>query len=284
VSLSTLDFDYVRTVVHKGSAIVLEESKVYLAESRLAILARREGFASAADLVARLRVDAVAGLRQKVVEAMTTNETYFFRDMHPFEALRQVLLPRLVQQRALERQLNIWCAACSTGQEPYSIAMLLREHFPELATWRVSLLATDLSAEVLERARRGVYTQMEISRGLPAPLLVKYFSRRGLDWHLCPEVRGMVEFRRLNLIEPWPVLPPMDIILLRNVLIYFDVQTKKRILANVRQLLRTDACLFLGGAETTFNLDDEFQRVECARASCYQLRQPQENNHAHSRG
>jgi chemotaxis protein methyltransferase CheR len=175
-------------------------------------------------------------------------------------------------KRASSRELNIWSAACSSGQEPYSLALLLLEHFPNLAAWSIKLIATELSAGMLARARRGRYSQLEVNRGLPAKLLVKYFRQDGTDWETKEELRNRVEFQILNLAESWPPLPPMDIILMRNVLIYFGVETKKRILGKVRQLLRPDGFLFLGGAETTFNLDDAFQRVQFDRTICYRVR------------
>lgn len=271
--LSSADFDYISTLVRKRSAIVLESEKSYLAESRLVNLARHEGFESVDALIAGMRANPVTGLTQKVVEAMTTNETSFFRDNQPFEMLREHILPELVQKRAVQRRLSIWCAACSTGQEPYTIAMLLHEHFGGLSGWSVDLLATDLSTAALEKAKQGRYTQLEVNRGLSARLLVKYFQRQGLDWQIADEIRRMVRFRPLNLIESWPSLPALDVIFLRNVLIYFDVATKKTILGKVRQLLRPDGYLFLGGAETTLNLDDRFERVNYQRAGCYRLRQ-----------
>src|SRR5262249_15624600 len=177
----------------------------------------------------------------------------------------------LIRRRAGERALTIWCAASSTGQEPYSLAMLLREHFPELRTWNVFLLATDLSREVLARARDGKYNQIEVNRGLPAPLLVKYFQQHGRQWQLKEEIRKLVDFRELNLSQPWPVLPRMDLVLNRNVMIYFDVATKKSILGRIARLLRPDGYLLLGGSETTFNIDDSFRRVEALKAGFYQL-------------
>jgi chemotaxis protein methyltransferase CheR len=272
VPLNFDEFDFVRTLVQKHAALVLDNDKMYLAEARLAALARREGFESSGHLVAALRVDPGLQLRQKVIEAMVTNETSFFRDKFPFEALRRLVLPELCQRRATERVLNIWCGAASTGQEPYSVAMLLHEHFTAHPGWTTRILATDLSTEVLERARRGCYSQLEINRGLPAPLLVKYFQRKGAEWHLKDEVRNFVDFRPLNLVEAWPRMPRIDIVLLRNVLIYFDVPTKKQILSKVRQILRADGYLFLGGAETTINLDDQFERVDFDRAGGYRLR------------
>ncbi len=270
--LSASDFDYVRALVQRRSAIVLESEKIYLAEARLVGLARREGFDSPTHLVSHLRSAPNAELHHRVVEAMTTNETSFFRDVQPFEALKKVVLPELIGRRAVERQLNVWCAACSTGQEPVTIALVLREHFPALLNWRVRILATDLSTVILERARRGRYSQMEVNRGMPAALLVKYFDKVGLDWQLKEPVRKLIEYGPLNLIEPWPHLPSLDVVFLRNVLIYFDVETKKRILEKVRRVLRADGALFLGGAETTFNLDDAFERIDFERGGAYRLR------------
>jgi chemotaxis protein methyltransferase CheR len=265
------DFDYIRRLVRERSSIVLESNKAYLAESRLIPLAKREGMRSLNELVARLRGEKFGGLHRKVVEAMTTNETSFFRDIHPFEALKKPILPELITRRASERKLNIWCAACSTGQEPYTIAMLLRESFPQLGGYSVRIVATDLSTEVLDRAREGVYSQIEVNRGLPAALLVKYFKKQGLHWKIADDLRRMVEFRELNLAESWALLGSMDIIFLRNVLIYFDVSTKQGILAKVRTSLRPDGYLFLGAAETTINLDDAFQRVQLDKSGCYRL-------------
>ncbi len=212
------------------------------------------------------------GLKQKVVEAMTTNETSFFRDRNPFECLRNSVLPELLPRRAADRSLRIWSAACSTGQEPYSIAMLLREHFPELRDWRVQITASDLSTECLERARQGRYGQLEVGRGLPTPLLTKFFFRDGLEWVMHEDLRRMITFRVLNLLDPDLTLPPMDIVFLRNVLIYFDKETCQQILGRVRQLLRPDGFLFLGGAETTHFLDDAFERVQLSQAGCYRLK------------
>ncbi len=272
MALSQTDFEFVRALVLKRSAIVLENEKLYLADTRLQAVARREGIESVEALVARLRTAAAGPLAQKVVEAMTTNETSFFRDVQPFEMLKQVVVPELMKRRAAERRLRIWCAASSTGQEPYSLAMLLREHFPALGGWDLRIVASDLSTDVLEKAKQGRYSQLEVNRGLPASLLVKYFQRQGTEWQLKDDVRRLIEFRQLNLIEPWPALPPCDVVLIRNVLIYFDVETKRQILGKARRVLRPDGYLFLGGAETTINLDDSFQRVEFQRAGCYQLR------------
>ncbi len=272
MTLSQADFEYICALVHQRSALVLESEKAYLVETRLLTLARREGLDSTADFVARMRAAPNSELHQRVVEALANHETSFFRDLHPFEVLRQRILPEIVQRRAAEANVHIWSAACSSGQEPYSIAMLIREHFPALRNGKVRIIGSDLSAEILQRARQGRYCQLDVNRGLPARLLVKYFEQAGRDWQIKDEIRLMVEFRPLNLIESWPVLPAADIILLRNVLIYFDMATKKHILRKVRQVLRPDGYLFLGGAETTLNLDDAFERVPLDRCGCYRVR------------
>jgi chemotaxis protein methyltransferase CheR len=270
--LSLPEFNYVRRLVLEQSAIVLEEDKGYLVESRLSTLARQEGFASLSLLVERLQSEPYQRLHCRAVEAMTTNETSFFRDFNPFEALRKAVIPALIEKRGQTRELTIWCAACSAGQEPYTIAMLLREHFPSLASWKVRILATDLSAEMLSRAREARYSLLEVNRGLPASFLVKYFQKEGCNWQLREDIRRMVEFQIANLASAWPLLPPMDLILMRNVLIYFGLDTKKQILGEVRRVLRPDGYFFLGGAETTFNLDDAFERVQFGRATCYRVR------------
>jgi chemotaxis protein methyltransferase CheR len=265
------DFDFIRALLQERSAIALEADKRYLVESRLAPVVRQLELGSIADLVGRLRGRECNGLADRIVEALVTTETSFFRDLHPFEALRKTVLPELMSRRGAERRLNVWCAAGSTGQEPYSLALLIREHFPELAGWEVVLLASDISREVLGRAREGRYNQIEVNRGLPAALLVKYFQQQGNHWQLREEIRGMVQFREINLAGPWPSLPRMDLVLLRNVMIYFAVDTKKAILGKVGRLLRPDGYLLLGGAETTFNLDDSYRRVEGLKSGFYQL-------------
>ncbi len=272
MSLSLTDFRYICDLVLDRSAIVLEPGKEYLVESRLTPLARREGVGGLDELIARLRQRTVNGLETRVVEAMTTNETSFFRDLHPFNALHKTILPDLLERRSSERTLGIWSAAASSGQEIYSIAMLLREHFPQLAGWKVRLLATDLSDEMVQRASEGLFSQLEVNRGLPAPLLLKYFEKQGAQWRINDEIRTSIEFRRMNLVEPWPQIPDMDVIFIRNVLIYFSVESKRDILAKVRQVLRRDGALFMGAAETTFSLDDSFERVQIEKTSCYRPR------------
>jgi len=268
--MTAQDFEYVCRFVRDRSAIVLDAGKEYLVESRLGPLAARLQLGSVADLIGRLRTGRDAALGTRVIEAMVTNETLFFRDVQPFDTLRRTVLPELIRRRAGERRLDVWCAACSTGQEPYSLAILLREYFPALAAWRVGILATDLSAEVLGRAREGRYTQLEVNRGLPAALLLKYFRQHAAVWELADDVRRMVEFRELNLVREWPPLPRFDLVFLRNVMIYFDVDTKKAILGRVARVLRPDGHLLLGAAESTINLDDTFRRAEELKGGFYQ--------------
>lgn len=261
---------YLRDLIYRRSAIVIEDDKQYLVDSRLGPVARDAGFGSIDELVTRIRGDQGTPLLRRVVEAMTTNETLFFRDVHPFEALKAQIVPDMIRAREADRTLRIWCAAASTGQEPYSIAMTLREHFPQLDSWNVQITATDLNAAVLERAREGRYRQLEVNRGLPAPFLVKYFEREKAEWQLNANIRKMVTFRELNLLDSWASLGTQDIVFMRNVLIYFDVETKRRLLGRARQTLRQDGFLILGGAETTTNLEESFVPVRVGKGVYFQ--------------
>ena len=268
MALSPHDFHYVRQLVQDQSAIVLDDGKEYLVEARLAPVAEREGVGSVAELIGRVRTGR-ASLREDVVAAMTTNETSFFRDLHPFEALRQTLLPEILAASG-GRSLSLWSAAASTGQEAYSLALLVAEHFPGVP--QVTILGTDLSRDVLARAESGRFTQMEVNRGLPAAMLVKHFVRSGREWQLAPRIRAMVTFRQLNLTRPLPPLPPMDVVFLRNVLIYFDRATRARVLRAVAGVLRPSGYLFLGGAETTHGIDDNYEVVRVGRTVCFRLK------------
>jgi chemotaxis protein methyltransferase CheR len=269
--MTAQDFQVICKLLQERSAIVLEAGKEYLVETRLAPIMHELQLNSIAELIAQLRCQPGNGLYRQVVEAMVTTESSFFRDHHPFEDLRKVVIPDLIERRRDERRLHIWCAASSTGQEPYSLALLIREHFPQLVGWRISLLASDLSRQVLDRARAGRYRQIEVNRGLPAALLVKYFEQHGTDWQLKPAIRSMVDFQEINLAQAWPALPRLDLVLIRNVMIYFDVETKKAILGRLSRVLRPDGYLLLGGAETTFNLDDSYCRVLALKSGFYQL-------------
>ncbi|QJR36465.1 CheR family methyltransferase [Gemmatimonas groenlandica] len=269
MAMTAKTFDYIRQVVLTRSAIVLEPGKEYLVESRLVPLAKVHGFATLDDFADAMTKAPFGTMHRQMVEAMTTNETSFFRDIHPFDALRKTILPEIIARKAATKQLNIWCAAASSGQEPYSVAMLLREHFPELQSWKFSFIATDLSNAVLAKARSGRYGQLEVNRGLPAPLMVKYFTKDGTEWIIRDDIRGMIDFRELNLIEKWPQLPVADIVMIRNVLIYFDIATKKQILKNIRSMMSPQGYLMLGGAETTMGLDDQFERVQVEKGVAY---------------
>lgn len=269
--ITKADFDRVRTLIEREAALLLGDDKMYLVETRMEMLAQSLGISLPA-LMQRLQAPLGAELKTQVVEAMTTNETWFFRDHHPFDALRMQVLPKLIRARADQRRLYIWCAACSTGQEPSSLAMLLLEHFPELRNWSVNLLATDIDRTVLERARTGRYSDVEVGRGVPAGLLNRYFQRDGYGWVLDPAVRSMITYRQLNLIDAWPTLPYMDLVLMRNVLIYFSNETKRQILTNVQQLLRPDGYLMLGASETTHFINESYESVHYGTSICYRLR------------
>ena len=271
MAMSPQSYSYICELVRARSAIVLDAGKEYLVESRLIPYARTAGFASIDELAAAMERTPFGAMHRGAIEAMTTNETSFFRDIHPFDTLRTEVIPEIMARRSAERTLNFWCAAASTGQESYSVAMLLREHFPALKDWKLHFLATDLSTATLAKARSGRYSQLEVNRGLPAPLLVKYFTKVGMEWQVNDDIRGMVEFRELNLIERWPAMPKCDIVFMRNVLIYFDVEVKRQILANVRSVMDPNGYLLLGSAETTMAIDDKFERVQMGRGVTYRL-------------
>lgn len=270
VSITADDAAFVRELLLRRAAIVIDDTKQYLLETRLDQLARETGFESIAALIAQARATSPK-LDTKIVEALTTHETSFLRDLAPFEVLRDVVLPALIAARERMRSLTIWSAACSTGQEPYSIAMMILEHFPSLENWPVRIVATDLSEAVLVRARQGAFRQLEVNRGLPATFLVKHFERKGADWQVKARVRALVEFRQLNLLDPWGSLRP-DIVFMRNVLIYFDVKTKRTLFQRLRQVLAPDGALFLGGAETTIGIDENWERVNVKKSVYYRVR------------
>ena len=256
--MTPLDYDYLRKLLKDRSGLVLSTEKQYLVESRLTPLARKAGIASLGELVAKLRSNNER-LAVDVVEAMTTNESFFYRDKIPFDHFRDTIMPGLLAARARERRLRIWCAAASTGQEPYSLAMCLKEMKDKLAGWRVEILGTDLSTEVLEKAKAGVYSQFEVQRGLPIQMLVKHFSQVGDTWHISPEIRAMVQYRPLNLLSDFAHLGSFDVVFCRNVLIYFDQETKIGVLNRIARLLDPDGFLVLGAAETVVGLTDAFK-------------------------
>lgn len=269
MNVSKEDFDYIAQLAHTQAAIVLEPGKEYLVESRLGELAGVLGMPSIEALVKELRAKPNGDLVTKVIDALTTNETLFFRDFHPFETLKKTVIPEIMAKRAGNRQLSIWCGACSTGQEPYSLAMLIRENFPALKDWKVNILATDLSPRVLKAAEAGSFSQLEVNRGLPAAYLIKYFTKEADRWKVKDEIRNLITFKSMNLIQPWPVMTPFDLIFLRNVMIYFDIPTKKTILKRMKGCLLPHGYLFLGSAETTMNIDPSYRAVNTDRSVYY---------------
>jgi chemotaxis protein methyltransferase CheR len=259
--VTPIDYDYLRRLLRERSGLVLSADKQYLVESRLLPVARRAGLANLADLVQRLRAPGAEALVVEVVEAMTTNESFFFRDKIPFEHFRDTIVPALIAARAAQRRIRIWCAAASTGQEPYSLAMSLKEMGNVLAGWRVEIVATDLSNEVLEKAKAGIYSQFEVQRGLPIALLIKYFTQVGDAWQIAPELRAMVQFRPINLLGDFGHLGVFDLVLCRNVLIYFDQETKTDVLERLARVTDRDGYLVLGAAETVVGLTESFKPI-----------------------
>jgi chemotaxis protein methyltransferase CheR len=271
---TTFDFNYLRELVRIQSGVVLEPHKNYLAELHLDKLASKSGFETLTAFIEHLKITPFSTLHVQTVEALLINETSFFRDRSPFEALQTSVLPALMQSRSSTRAITIWSAACSTGQEPYSIAMLIRESFPTLLSWTIRLIASDFSQQALDRAQAGEYTHLEISRGLSAVMRDRYFRQVGRFWHVRDDIRHMIEFRQLNLIHAWDTLPQMDIIFLRNILIYFDLDTKRSILNKIQHYLREDGYLFLGGGETLLQLDPRFEAIHGKTSLYHRLRHP----------
>ena len=271
-SLSETDFAYFARFLKEKSEIVLAPEKEYLVETRLAPIQKKLGLSSLGEMMSKLRLEPFGALHNEVIEAMTTNETYFFRDVKPFEALRNEVIPDLIKERSSTRSLSIWSAACSSGQEAYSIKMILKESFPQLASWKTSIFCTDLSQEMVNRTIEGRYSQLEVNRGLPIQMLVRYFQKIGNDWQVKPDLKVGVEAKVMNLAKPWPPLPPMDVVFLRNVLIYFDLEAKAQILGKVAKVLAPDGILFLGGSETTLNISNEYERRGNSETSYYVLK------------
>jgi len=266
--MGTENLRFLADYIYRESGIVLDEEKRYLLEARLTPILQKAQLDSFDALCTSLRTNGNL-LRKQVVEAMTTHETLFFRDSAPFDALKTEILPPLIEQRKALRKLTFWSAAASSGQEAYSLAMILLEM--GLGDWNIQILGTDLSEQILSRAREGRYLQIEVNRGLPASFLVKYFERKGTEWQLREDVRRMVRFEKFDLRESMRTKGPFDVIFCRNVLIYFDVETKKKILGELRGALFTGGYLALGGAETTLNLDEKFHRVTIGKAVFYQV-------------
>jgi chemotaxis protein methyltransferase CheR len=264
--LSPENFAYLCKTIYEHSGIVLDESKTYLIESRLGPVARGEGVETLDSLCKLLRTVSTKSLRTKVVEAMTTNETLFFRDLRPFEALRDQILPELTASSP-KGTVRVWSAAASSGQEAYSLAMLWKEL--NVSGWDLKIVGTDISGEMLGRCRQGRYRQLEVNRGLPARYLVKYFDPVETDWVVKPELRRMIEWKQFNLLDDMSALGVFDIVFCRNVLIYFDQETKADILRRLRERLREGGYLFLGLSETTLNIDSAYERTTFGPAVVY---------------
>jgi len=258
--VTPLDYEYLRKLLKDRSGLMLSADKQYLVESRLTPVTRKAGLASLGDLVTKLK-GGNEDLTVDVVEAMTTNESFFFRDKIPFEHFRDAIMPALMTTRARERRIRIWCAAASTGQEPYSLAMSLKEMKDKLGGWRIEILGTDISVDVLEKAKAGVYSQFEVQRGLPIQMLVKYFTQAGDTWQIASEIRAMVQYRQHNLLADFAGFGRFDIVFCRNVLIYFDHDTKSGVLNRIARQLQPDGYLVLGAAETVVGLSDAFKPI-----------------------
>ena len=268
MTLAADTFTFFATLVHQRSAIRLEAGKEYLVESRLLPLAREAGLGGVDEYVRRLRIAPQHAVFERVVEALTTNETSWFRDATPFQALTRHVIPELIRARPGMASVRVWSAACSTGQEPFSIAMALEAEVPELG---VQIIATDLSEEVLARCRSGRYSQLEVNRGLPVAMLVRHFTRVGIEWEVSQQIRKKVTFLKHNLLQAPPAGGLFDIVFLRNVLIYFDLSTKQEVLRRMQTVVRPGGFLLMGGAETTIGIDDSWERIPVGRSSVYRL-------------
>jgi len=273
-TITASQFDHLRNMVLRESAIVLEPGKEYLVESRLAPIARREGLASVSELVQRLMTAPSVKMKSEIIDAMTTNETSFFRDVHPWQTLKEQILPKIIEARRIDRRLTVWCAACSSGQEPYSLAMLLRDSFPDVVrSWDVKIIATDLSDSMLYRCREGIYSQLEVNRGLPAPMLIRNFQREGTDWRIDSELRRMVDVRTCNLSSPstYPrAASRFDLVFIRNVLIYFDEAMKTKILNETTSRMQSDGHLLLGSSEVSISAATKLVRHQFGRTIFFQ--------------
>ena len=272
--MNVSEFEFIADLLKTRSGLALTKEKAYLIESRLNPVARKWNFAGFDELVQAMRSGGKEELLVDVTEAMTTNESFFFRDQKPFEQFRDVVLPYMLQRRADAKSIRIWSAACSSGQEPYSLAMMLKENEAKLAGWQVEILATDLSNQILDKARDGMYSQFEVQRGLPIRLLIKYFTQEGERWQISESIRKMVSFKPFNLLESPAGLGTFDVVFCRNVLIYFDAPTRARVLDNLAKLMPKDGFLYMGGAETVLGTSDRFKLMPGQRG-IYALTDPE---------
>jgi chemotaxis protein methyltransferase CheR len=267
------DFDYLAKLVKDSSGLVLTKDKAYLLESRLMPVARKRGFKGLDELVGKLRMGD-RPLAEDVTEAMTTNESFFFRDQKPFDQFRQVVLPNLIKTRATKKSFRIWCAAASSGQEPYSLAMILKEEAAKMPGWRTEIVGTDISRDILQKARAGLYSQFEVQRGLPIQMLVKYFKKRDDQWEIDPAIRAMVQYKEWNLLQDLRALGTFDVVFCRNVLIYFDQPTKGKVLEGMSKQMSDDGVLYLGRAETVIGISDKFKPIPGQRGVYAVLNNP----------
>ncbi len=259
------DFEFLSKLLKERSGLALTSDKTYLLESRLTPLAKERGMADISAMVASLRSKPDEELIRSITDAMTTNESMFFRDNKPFEQFKTVVLPQIMQNNAASKKIRIWSAACSNGQEPYSLAMIIKEQGAKLAGWNIEIIATDICRKVLDKAKEGVYSQFEVQRGLPITMLVKYFEQKASQWQLKPEIRQMVKFQEKNLLDSFAAMGKFDVILCRNVLIYFDENTKREVLTNLHNVLNNNGFLFLGSTETVFGVNDKYKSVPDCR-------------------
>ncbi|MFZ5608719.1 MAG: CheR family methyltransferase [Pseudomonadota bacterium] len=259
------DFELLARLLRERSGLVLTPEKTYLLESRLTPLARRNGYETLDRLIEEIRAKSDEELIREVTEAMTTNESFFFRDMTPFDNMKNHVLPMLRQKKAVDRRIRIWCAACSTGQEPYSLAMLLKENEAQWQGWRIEIIGTDIARNVLKKAQEGIYSQFEVQRGLPIQLMIKYFTQNGDLWQISKDLREMVTYKEFNLLSPFSGLGQFDVVFCRNVLIYFDPATKGEILRRLHGVMPVHGSLFLGAAETVIGITDKFKAVKGLR-------------------
>lgn len=270
--MSTVDYEYFCNLIKDRSGIVLTPEKAYLVESRLAPVATELEYGGVEELLSVVRASRDETLLRKVTDALTTNESFFFRDKTPFDIFEEVMMPHMQQTRATRRRLRIWCAACSSGQEPYSLAMMLREMGPALDGWNIDIVATDISHDILDRAKQGVFSQFEVQRGLPAKMLVNYFEKDDANWRIKDDLKKMIDFRYFNLVDNPLSLGTFDIVFCRNVLIYFDLETKQKVLESIASVSSDDAYLVLGAAETMIGITDVF-KMHPERRGLYQVSQ-----------
>ena len=263
--MSPEDFEFISSLIKSRSGLVLTPDKSYLLESRLMPVARKHGLKGLEDLINHLRTRKDEAMTVEVTEAMTTNESFFFRDVKPFDLLRDVVLPPILEKRASQKRLRIWCSAASSGQEPYSIAIVLKELGAQLAGWNIDIVGTDISHDILKKAQDGMYSQFEVQRGMPIQLLLKYFDKKDENWEIKPEIKNMVQYKYWNLLDDLNALGKFDIVFCRNVLIYFDAETKGKVLENIAKLMPEDGMLFLGGAETVLGVTEKFKPVQGQR-------------------